>query len=208
MNLPATKSVLRCLPRVFTNKEGTPTRLEFLAVDGQPQLLAMYLAYQPRNSFQGLPPIRDDVCARWVDDMVRTGLHVVARSAEETVIGHGAIFPINKRKCEMLVAVFPTFHNLGIGTELVRTCIDMAAEFGLERIWLPVDATNLRARHVYEKCGFEYVSTHRGREVDMTCDALRHGRRAPQPPSMPHGTPRLVVPPILGHADASQTYVS
>ena len=55
----------------------------------------------------------------------------------------------------MLVVVCPGFQNLGIGTELVRSCIEVADELGFQRIWLPVDATNVRARHVYRKCGFE-----------------------------------------------------
>ncbi len=70
----------------------------------------------------------------------------------------------------MLVVVCPGFQNVGIGTELVRSCVDLAAQLGFEQIWLPVDATNVRARHVYRKCGFEYVSTKQGRELDMTCD--------------------------------------
>ena len=86
------------------------------------------------------------------------------------IVGHAALFPVNDKKCEMLVVVCPGFQNLGIGTELVRSCIDLAAELGFERIWLPVDATNVRARHVYRKCGFEYVSNKQGRELDMTCD--------------------------------------
>ncbi len=169
---------------------------------GQP-LIDMYLAYQPRNSFQGLPPIKDEVCIRWVRDILVTGIHVVAtregdraadcpdfrangdcpdfRASEngtvplaplaaEPLIGHAALFPVNAQKCELLVVVCPGFQNVGIGTELVRSCVDLAAELGFEQIWLPVDSTNVRARHVYRKCGFEYVSGKQGRELDMICD--------------------------------------
>ena len=93
----------------------------------------------------------------------------------QPIVGHAALFPINDKKCEMLVVVCPGFQNLGIGTELVRSCIELADELGFERIWLPVDATNVRARHVYRKCGFEYVSNKQGRELDMSCD-VRSGR--------------------------------
>ena len=62
-----------------------------------------------------------------------------------------------------------SYQNLGIGTELVRSCVDLAGELGFERIWWPVDATNVRARHIYRKCGFEYVSNQQGRELDMVC---------------------------------------
>jgi GNAT superfamily N-acetyltransferase len=202
MNLPAVGSSLECLPRSFSDKKGMTVEMFHLPPEGGDRLIGMYLAFQPRNSFQGLPPIKDEVCIRWVREMLVTGIHIIAESAmngsaglnshslknsdppggnrpaEKAILGHTAIFPVNPRKCEMLVVVCPGFQNLGIGTELVRSCIDLAEELGFEQIWLPVDATNVRARHVYRKCGFEYVSNKLGRELDMTCD-VRQCRSRP-----------------------------
>jgi N-acetylglutamate synthase-like GNAT family acetyltransferase len=141
-----------------------------------------------------------------VEEMVRTGFHVAARSNDEAIIGHAALFRINQYKCEMLVAVSPEFHNMGIGTELVRACIDMAVELGFDRIWLPVDATNVRARHVYEKCGFEYASSSLGREVDMLCD-LRSRRCAPAGAGTSCGAAPIPAPLFLSQPDASLTHV-
>jgi RimJ/RimL family protein N-acetyltransferase len=166
-----------CLPRTFSGKNGLPVDLRQLAADDGQRLVDMYLAFQPRNSFQGLPPIKDDICIRWVREMLVTGTHVIATclsAKEESLIGHAAIFPVNDKKCEMLVVVCLEFQNLGIGTQLVRSCIELAGDLGYERIWLPVDATNVRARHVYCKCGFEYLSESQGRELDMACDVRAH----------------------------------
>jgi RimJ/RimL family protein N-acetyltransferase len=179
----------RCrLPRTFTGKGGLPIELCRLPGHDGERLIEMYLAYQPRNSFQGLPPLKDEACVRWVRDMLATGSHIVAtpsRSAgvspgpkaadgtpaiRKDIIGHCGLFRVNDKKCELLVVVCPGFQNLGIGTELVRSCVALADELGFERIWLPVDATNVRARHVYCKCGFEYVSNKQGHELDMICD--------------------------------------
>ncbi|MDZ7618990.1 MAG: GNAT family N-acetyltransferase, partial [Patescibacteria group bacterium] len=102
------------------SKHGEFVRLELLRPGLHSRLLAMYLAYQPRNCFQGLPPIRDDVCAKWVEDMIRDGASIVALApGADAVIGHVAIFPVNDRKCELLVVVAPAFQNHGIGTQLV-----------------------------------------------------------------------------------------
>jgi RimJ/RimL family protein N-acetyltransferase len=169
MNLPA-EAALQCLPCTTAAKDGAPVELQLLPADAGGRLIDMYLAFQPRNSFQGLPPLKDTVCINWVREMLRTGINVIAVGDGESIVGHTALFPINQRKCEMLVVVCPGFQNVGIGTELVRTCIDLAYELGFERIWLPVDATNVRARHVYKKCGFEYVSNQQGRELDMACE--------------------------------------
>ena len=51
-----------------------------------------------------------------------------------SIVGHTALFPVNRQKCEMLVVVCPGFQNVGIGTELVRTCIDLADELGLPEL--------------------------------------------------------------------------
>jgi RimJ/RimL family protein N-acetyltransferase len=171
MSPSAARTSHRCLPRAFLGKNGLPIELRRLPGDAGQRLIDMYLAYQPRNSFQGLPPIKDKVCVRWVRDILATGIHLVAVPKDEPpLIGHAALFPVNAEKCEMLVVVCPGFQNLGIGTELVRSCVALAAELGLQQIWLPVDATNVRARHIYRKCGFEYVSTKQGRELDMICN--------------------------------------
>ena len=177
MDLPAAAS-LRVLPRLAASKSGLLIELDLLPADAGQQLMDMYLAFEPRNSFQGLPPIKDAVCISWVRDMLRTGINVVATCDGVGIVGHTALFPINQQKCEMLVVVCPGFQNVGIGTELVQTCIDLADEFGFQRIWLPVDARNVRARHVYRKCGFEYVSGKQGHELDMACDVRRIRRKS------------------------------
>lgn len=180
-----------CLPRNIVSKQGERVCLEFLEKDRHSKLLAMYLAYQPRNCFQGLPPVRDEVCAKWVEGMICDGVSIVAVPAcDKAVVGHVAIFPVNRRKCELLVVVAPAFQNQGIGTELVRSAAELAHERGFRQVWLPVDATNGRARRVYEKCGFDYTSSRLARELDMALDLTRKNRfasscAAPQPPP-PH----------------------
>jgi hypothetical protein len=214
MSLPPVETPVRCLPRTFSTKTGLYCELQTLPADAGQRLIDMYLAFQPRNCFQGLPPIKDTVCINWVQDMLRTGVSLTAEkgtgpicaqhpkgrsgkldlSPFQPIVGHAALFPINRQKCEMLVVVCPGFQNVGIGTELVQGCIDLADEMGFERIWLPVDATNVRARHVYRKCGFEYVSNNHGREMDMACEVRRWRRTASVPPlvscpSVPIGAP-------------------
>jgi GNAT superfamily N-acetyltransferase len=174
MDLSARAATARCLPCAFSSKNGLPCDLQFLPLAAGQRLIDMYLAFQPRNCFQGLPPIKDAVCVRWVEDMLRTGINIIASCDQRGIVGHSALFPINPQKCEMLVVVCPGYQNVGIGTELVQGCIDLADELGFARIWLPVDATNVRARHVYRKCGFEYVSNQQSREMDMACDVRQH----------------------------------
>jgi RimJ/RimL family protein N-acetyltransferase len=185
MDLPVHGTATRCLPRGFVSKSGLPCELQLLPTAAGHRLVEMYLAFQPRSCFQGLPPIKDAVCINWVYDMLRTGVSIIAVAGNDCIVGHTALFPINQQKCEMLVVVCPGFQNIGVGTRLVQCCIDLADELGFQRIWLPVDATNVRARHVYRKCGFEYVSNTHGREMDMACEVRRWRSASSLTPPVP-----------------------
>ncbi len=178
MGRNATPNSLGIFPRDFPAKNRQSMRLQMLEASEHRQFVEAYLAFQPRNSFQGLPPLKDEVCEKWAREMIATGVNLVAVSSAAGIVGHSALFPIDDRKCEMLVVVWPRFQNIGIGTELTRGCVQLASELGFEQMWLPVDATNLRARHIYAKCGFEYRSTQPSRELDMVCDLRRQRSKA------------------------------
>jgi len=166
--------VIHSLPHAFINKKGKAIMINTLEDEICQQLIDMYLAYQPRNSFQGLPPIKDAACVKWVQHMIANGVNLVALSFREGVVGHTALFPIDKQACENLVVVSPPLQNTGIGTELTRCCIQLAHEIGFETIRLSVEATNVRARHVYKKCGFEYLDYRHAGEVEMELDLKRY----------------------------------
>ncbi len=174
MDPRAEESLNRNLPQAFINKKGEPILIAALDEKRAQRLVDMYLAYQPRQSFQGLPPAKDETCVKWVRGMIRDGINIVALSFSEGVVGHAALFPIDKRECEYLVVVSPAFQNTGIGTELTRTAIQLAYEIGFEAIHLTVKATTVRARRVYKKCGFEVLSRKSAGELDMALDLLRH----------------------------------
>ena len=161
-------------PHAFINRKGEPILVTTLNEDRHSRLTEMYLAYQPRNSFQGLPPIQDEACRSWVRHMIDTGINLVALSFTQGVVGHIALFPINDLVCEMLVVVSRELQNTGIGTELVRCSVQLSEEMEFEKMRLSVETTNTRARHVYKKCGFEYRSDDRGGEVDMVVDLKRY----------------------------------
>jgi CBS domain-containing protein len=168
------ESTIYSFPHAFINRKGEPILVTTLNDQRCGQLIDMYLAYEPRNSFQGLPPIQDSACRGWVQHMIGHGVNLVALSFAEGVVGHVAVFPINDRTCELLVVVSPPLQNLGIGSELVRCAVQLADELEFEKIRLTVSSNNTRARHVYKKCGFEHLTDDRGGEVDMAVDLRRY----------------------------------
>jgi len=40
-------------------------RLQLLDENLDRRLVETYLTFEPRNSFQGLPPLKDEVCIKW-----------------------------------------------------------------------------------------------------------------------------------------------
>jgi len=160
-------------PHAFIDKRGNPILIKPLSEKRHDQLEQMYLGYGPRGSFSGLPPINDKACVDWVQTMIRTGINLVSLSFEEGIIGHTAIFPMDAKRCEMFVVVAPGHQNTGIGTQLTRCVVQLAYELEFERIWLSVEHTNQIARHVYQKCGFEYITHSQVNEMDMILDLRR-----------------------------------
>ncbi len=169
----AEESTIYRKPRAFISKKGEAILIRTLDEKSCQGLIAMYLAFQPKNSFQGLPPVLDAACIKWVQHMIGNGVNIVALAFGDGVVGHAALFPMDNEVCEMFVVVSPLFQNYGIGTQLTRCSVQLAYEIGFERIWLPVESRNVRARHVYRKCGFENLDGDT-RELEMGLDLKRY----------------------------------
>lgn len=170
----ANGSTIHRLPQVFINKTEEAILIRTLDESLCQGMIDMYLAYEPKNSFQGLPPIQNKACEAWVKHMIGNGISLVAVSFGAGVIGHAALFPIDDDVCEMLIVISPVYQNTGIGTRLARAIVQLAYEIGFDRVWLPVEARNTRARHVYKKCGFEYLPGRDARELEMAMDLRRY----------------------------------
>jgi RimJ/RimL family protein N-acetyltransferase len=120
-----------------------------------PFLVAMYDAFVPKGSFNGLPPETKDIRDNWINGVINVGPNFLAWR-EFKVIGHVAIFPyyFNHMEAEFLIFVSQKFRGIGVGKALTDTIIEKAKEIHLKRIWLSVDACNYRAIHLYRKAGF------------------------------------------------------
>jgi len=164
------ESTIRNYSHIFVDRKEEAILIKKLDDSMHQALIKKYLAYQPRDSFEGLPPIEDEACVKWVWKMIRDGTNLVALASEGDIVGHAAIFFIDRQRCEMLTVVWPQFQSRGIGTELVRSSIHLAHEMGFEKVWLSVDAANLRARHIYKECGFECLSSGDRGDVEMALD--------------------------------------
>lgn len=162
-------------PRAFVNKAGQAILVKTLDDRWYEPLVDMYLAYEPKRSFSGLPPETEEACRKWVAGMASDGVNLIAVAFDHGVVGHSAIFPLDERRCELFIVMSPEFQNIGIGTELVRCMVQLSRELGFGMMWLCVEATNLRCRHVLQKCGFNCLTSSPTGEIDMGLE-LEAGR--------------------------------
>ena len=56
------------------------------------------------------------------------------------------------------IAVAPNRQRRGFGRQLLSKGVTLARQAGVERVFLEVRPSNLRARAIYEKAGFEFLS--------------------------------------------------
>ena len=56
------------------------------------------------------------------------------------------------------IAVAPNRQRRGLGRQLLAKGLAIARQAGAERVFLEVRPSNIRARAVYEKAGFEFLS--------------------------------------------------
>ena len=78
-----------------------------------------------------------------------------ARGTSTEILGVGRMTRARgANEAELAVVVSDAHHNLGLGTQLVRSLIGIARQEGLERLTAFVLPENLSMRHVLEKLGF------------------------------------------------------
>ena len=178
MNIDPKKTSLYHSPRAFIDKRGEPVMIMFLSEKRHDKFTNMYLDYEPKASFNGLPPVQKEQCISWTKNMLDTAINVVAVSFEDGIVAHTALFPMQNGLCEFFIVVKPSHQQVGIGTQLTRCAIQVAYEMNYKGIWLCVESRSRVARHVYSKCGFvmEGDALDENDELEMTCDLSAYGQ--------------------------------
>ena len=72
---PELTSIFRS-PHAFVDKRGDPILIKPLSERRHDRLIRLYLDYEPRDSFSGLPPILDEDCIKWVEGMIRDAINL------------------------------------------------------------------------------------------------------------------------------------
>lgn len=100
----------------------------------------------------------EEFFSRIVDDPS----YLFLKLEEDNIIGY-ALFSINGNESELYsIAVDSSYEGQGKGSELLEKGIEILKEKGIERIFLEVRESNIRANNLYTKNGFKYQRTRKG----------------------------------------------
>jgi diamine N-acetyltransferase len=171
---PSTAPWLPCpaeLVRVRQGKDGLPFEVCPYRGEAREALGLFYESFEPKRAAQGLPPIGADRVRRWLDDVLKHGIHLLACRDGE-LIGHAFLVPTGAAgSAEYAVFLRHDMRGRGLGTELNRAALEAAREAGLHRVWLSVAPHNRAAIRSYEKVGFRFLpGTIYSPEAEMQVD--------------------------------------
>ena len=110
--------------------------------------------------------------------------YVLAVDADDAVLGYAGLDVAGETADVMTIATTSSARGSGVGRRLLDELLRRAAEHGAKAVLLEVRADNLAARRLYDRSGFELISTRRRYYQPGDVDALvlrRHVR------SEPHG---------------------
>lgn len=132
-----------------------------------PDYLAMVNDYDRvgRLLGRGRDPISEEQDRRWVQKKLAEGAPVFSMLEKTTgaFIGNIEFMDIADGVGELGIAITASMQEKGYGTEAIPAMVRYGMdELGLSRVYLKAFSFNVRAIHVYEKCGF--------REYDRTAD--------------------------------------
>lgn len=95
----------------------------------------------------------------WSENMIissiENGCIMVVVEIDNKVVGYAGLYPSGDIAN---VAVIPNEQGKGYGTELVKELIKVAKINDIEKLFLEVRVSNIKAIKLYEKCGFEKIS--------------------------------------------------
>jgi RimJ/RimL family protein N-acetyltransferase len=150
--------VSKDLPCTFRDKHNTEIVIDLCCEKDCEQIVEMYWHFEPKDSYQGIPPRTREKTTEWVQVILRDNMNLMARCGNQ-IIGHASLLQIRENDlCEYLIFVHQDYQNRGIGTKLTEAAKRCAADQGYQRIWLSVNLYNSRAIHVYTKTGFRFIS--------------------------------------------------
>ena len=129
-------------------------------------LVEMYVAFDPADRAQGIPPARESGIREWLETVLDGGCDVLAWH-ENDCVGHATLVPDGENAYELAIFVTSEYQRAGIGSQLMEGLLGHGQTRGAAGVWLTVERWNDVAMALYRKFGFETSNTD-GFELEMS----------------------------------------
>jgi GNAT superfamily N-acetyltransferase len=147
-------------PRTFADREDREIRIEAVDEAALDDVAEMYVAFDPADRAQGIPPASEERVYDWLDTIFDDGVNVAAFHGDD-VAGHATLVPdqahgkLGDHAFELAIFVLQEYQRAGIGRELLVTLLGHGERAGVDRVWLTVERWNTAAVALYRDVGFE-----------------------------------------------------
>jgi GNAT superfamily N-acetyltransferase len=119
-------------------------------------LAEMYVAFDPSDRAQGIPPGKEPRIRSWLDGILADDCYNIIAWDGDTAAGHATLVPdAEGDNFELAIFVLQEYQQAGIGTNLMETLLGYGTSVGIATVWLTVERWNHPAVSLYKKIGFE-----------------------------------------------------
>jgi len=124
--------------------------------DDYGRLVTMYMQFEPKGEYQGLPPRTESQIRKWLTQLREQGFDQFVAVVGDRIVGHAMLCPSQRRtEAELAIFLHQRYRGLGLGRRLLLGVLNYGCKkLVLERVWLYVTGSNPVALHLFEEVGF------------------------------------------------------
>jgi ribosomal protein S18 acetylase RimI-like enzyme len=126
------------------------------------RLVKLYVGFEPKGAFQGLPPLTLPRLKSWLRELRLAGDEQFVIDIGGRIVGHSMLCRSEgKAEAEFAIFVHQDFRALGLGKKLLLGTLNYGCkQMQLDRVWLSVQGSNPVALCLFEGAGFKPVGSH------------------------------------------------
>jgi L-amino acid N-acyltransferase YncA len=176
-------------------KDGTRVILRPMVQEDREMLLAFFRSLNEKDLLSLRSDVRDaSVIDRWVNNIDYRRAYPLLAEVDGRIVGDATLhmrqMGWKRHVGNVRVVVAKDFQNRGLGTLLINELVELAEEFGLEKLVAEIHLQAQGALTAFKRAGFsvkavfeDLVKDFTGRSSDlvvMVCDVQGRDRRVPE----------------------------
>jgi GNAT superfamily N-acetyltransferase len=153
-------------------KDGSRVLLRSMVAEDRDKLMAFFRALPEEERIFLRHDVTDpDVISSWVEHIDYGRVFPLLALVGDRIVGDATLHRIlrgwKRHIGTVRVAVAADYHNKGLGTLLVHEIVELATEFGLEKLWAELPLTAPAALTLFRKAGFSSKAVIEGLVKDL-----------------------------------------